>query len=389
MKHFRISLASIVAAAVAALVAACGGGGSDSSTSTQITSVKVFGDSLADSGTFGMKFTVQGSGGKSYSIYPDYIAAAYGASALCPFFLYTGSTFVANPTAGCGNYAIGGGRINHTTAPTTPLSITTQLSLAASAGSYKATDMVVIDGGGNDAADLVGAYLAAGGGDPTSLLALGTSLLGASAATTLAQTNGAALLGGQYMAALANTFYSSIKTTVLDKGAQHVVLLNIPGITNTPRFQMVLDGIAAQVAATSGSAAGATARAQSETLFKSWIETFNTTLASKVSGDGRVVLVDVYAALNREVATPSQYGLQNAKDAVCPVTGLGTDGLPTYDFATCTDTALSATTPPSGATGGSSWWKTYLFSDGFHPTPYGHQLTYQQIALDLAKSGRL
>ncbi|HMZ00218.1 MAG TPA: SGNH/GDSL hydrolase family protein [Burkholderiaceae bacterium] len=386
MKHFRISLASVVAAAVAALVAACGGGGSDTGTSTQITSVKVFGDSLADSGTFGTKFTVQGNGGKSYAIYPDHIASTYGAPALCPYFLSNGSTFIQNPAAGCSNYAIGGGRINHTTAPTTPLSITTQLSLAAAAGSYKSTDMVVIDGGGNDAADLVGAYLTAAGGDASSLLALGSSLLGASAATTLAQTNGAALLGGQYMAALANTFYSSIKTHVLDKGAQHVVVLNIPGITNTPRFQMVLDGIAVSYG---GGSTGAAARAQSETLFKSWIETFNTALAAKIGSDGRVVLVDVYAALNREVANPKQYGLQNAKDAVCPVTGVGSDKLPTYDFPTCTDTALSAITPPSGATGGSSWWKTYLFSDGFHPTPYGHQLTFQQIALDLAKSGRL
>jgi phospholipase/lecithinase/hemolysin len=247
--------------------------------------------------------------------------------------------------------------------------------------------MVVIDGGGNDAADLVGAYLAAASDGGATLLALGSSLLGATAAgTTLAQTNGAALLGGQYMAALADTFYSSIKTNVLDKGAQHVVLLNIPGITNTPRFQMVLDGIASTYG---GGTTGAAARAQSETLFKSWIEAFNTALAAKVGSDGRVVLVDVYAALNREVANPAQYGLQNAKDAVCPVTGLGSDGLPTYDFPTCTDSTLSATTPPAGATGGTSWWKTYLFSDGFHPTPYGHQLTYQQIALDLAKSGRL
>ena len=41
---------------VAALVAACGGGDK-----APITSVKVMGDSLADSGTFGLKFTVQGA----------------------------------------------------------------------------------------------------------------------------------------------------------------------------------------------------------------------------------------------------------------------------------------------------------------------------------------
>ena len=73
------------------------------------------------------------------------------------------------------------------------------------------------------------------------------------------------------------------------------------------------------------------------------------------------------------------------------VTQTGTDaqGLKSYTFPTCTDVALSATTPPAGATGGADWWKSYLFSDSFHPTPYGHQLVYQRIALDLAKTGRL
>ena len=46
------------AAAAAALLSACGGGGSDDA-DTKITTVKVMGDSLADSGTFGYKFTVQ------------------------------------------------------------------------------------------------------------------------------------------------------------------------------------------------------------------------------------------------------------------------------------------------------------------------------------------
>ena len=50
---------SVVAAAC--MLAACGGGGSDTTPAARVTSVKVMGDSLADSGTFGYKFTVQGS----------------------------------------------------------------------------------------------------------------------------------------------------------------------------------------------------------------------------------------------------------------------------------------------------------------------------------------
>ena len=29
---------------------------------------------------------------------------------------------------------------------------------------------------------------------------------------------------------------------------------------------------------------------------------------------------------------------------------------------------------PAGAAGGANWWKTWLFSDSFHPTPRGHEL---------------
>ena len=38
-----------------------------------------------------------------------------------------------------------------------------------------------------------------------------------------------------------------------------------------------------------------------------------------------------------------------------------------------------ASTPPPGAPSGSGWWQRYLFSDGFHPTPYGHKLFADQV----------
>ena len=100
-------------------------------------------------------------------------------------------------------------------------------------------------------------------------------------------------------------------------------------------------------------------------------------------------LVDFYKSFDDQVASPTQYGLTNVKTPACPITGLGTDGLPTYTFRTCTAAALSAQTPPAGATGGADWWKTYAFSDGFHPTPYGYQLLGQLVAKSLATAGWL
>lgn len=366
------------------LLAACGGGGNDSSTRVQITSVKVMGDSLADSGTFGIKFTVQGA--QSF-IYPERVATNYGVATLCPVYLFNGTTFVANPTAGCTNYAIGGGRINNYSAPTSPVSIVKQLQDAGTAaGTYAATDLLIVDGGGNDAADLVGAYLKVPTDSAASYSALLQTVL-PSATVQAALAGGAAGLasvGGTYMTALADNFYAAIKTNALDKGAQHVVVLNMPGITNTPRFHTVLDSIAA---ANGGGTAGATARANAEALFNSWFVAFNTELGAKFNGNSNVVVVDFYTSFNDQIAMPAQFSLTNVKTPACPITGVGSDGLPTYTFQTCTDTALSAMTPPAGSDGTANWWKSYAFSDSFHPTPYGHDLLARRIMKSLADAG--
>ena len=372
----------MIALGVAVLVAACGGGGADTTPKEKVTSVKVMGDSLADSGTFGLKFTVQGA---ASLIFAERVAQSYGVSALCPFFRFTGTTFIANPTAGCTNYSIGGGRINNATAPTSPVSIVQQLKTVTT---YGAGDLLLIDGGGNDAADLVGAYLNIrrdGGAAYTNLLRtlLPTATVNAAIA---GGAGGMAAAGGQYMVALAGMFHDAIKVNALDRGAPRVAVLNMPGILNTPRFQQVLTGVAL---ASGGGSAGAAVRAQSEALFKGWIEAYNADLLKRFAGNTKVTVVDFYTSFNDQVANPAQFGLTNAKDTACPVTGVGGDGLPTYTFPTCTATALSAMTPPAGATGGANWWKTYAFSDSFHPTPYGHELLAQLISRSLATAGWL
>lgn len=365
---------------LAALLSACGGGGGDTTPRASISNLKVMGDSLADVGTFGLKFTIQGN-----DTYPDRISQAYGLGKGCNFFTFTGTTFAPNSTAGCSNFAIGGGVINAAGSgyqAADPRGVGVQLATATLAGNFGANDLLLIDGGGNDAAALVGAYLAAASDGGASYAALLGTLLtpaqvGAAAGGGQA---GLAAAGNTYMSALADSFYAMIKAGALDKGAQRVAVLNMPGITNTPRFQMVLDSI--------GAKAGAPARAQSEALFKSWVVSFNTELATKFAGETRVAVVDFYTSFDDEIANPAQYQLSNVKTPACPITGVGSDGLPTYTFATCTDAALAAN-PPTGVTGGSSWYKSYTFSDGFHPTPYGHQLLAQLISRTLARAGWL
>jgi phospholipase/lecithinase/hemolysin len=370
--------------AASLLVAACGGSGgsADTTPAVNINSVKVFGDSLQDSGTFGLKFTVQGVDAK---IYVERVAAAYGQT-LCNFFSFNGATFVPKP--GCTNFAIGGGVVQYNGAggAANPLTIGTQMATYASLAGYTANDLVIIDGGGNDAADLTGAFLAIPADKAVSYQKFLSTLL------TPAQI-GAGLAGGQtttgglgvaYMTALADKFYAQIKASVLDKGAQYVVVMNAPDITLTPRFQNVLAGVAL---ANGGGTAGATARAQVQGLVQAWVKAYNAELAAKIGTDSHVIVIDFYQAFTDQVATPGQFGLTNATTPACPATGKDANGLPSYDFTKCVGATLSAN-PPQGQSG-PDWWKSYAFSDHFHPTPYGHQLTQQLIAKNLAARGWL
>ncbi|CAN7612918.1 phospholipase [Acidovorax sp. Leaf76] len=374
--------ASLSALVAACLLAACGGGGSDTAPSAPVTSVKVAGDSLADSGTFGYKFTVQGSaatGVGSTAIWPERVATSYGQS-LCAYYRFNGSAFGTN--AACTNYAVGGGRINNATAPTSPVSITQQIKDMGARG-YSASDLVLIDGGGNDAADLIGAYLRASTDSGQAYAALLSSVLPqATVSAALAGgANGLAQVGGAYMQALARNFADTIKANTVAKNAPRVAVLNAPGVTLTPRFRLVL----ASISATRGAAAAT----QAEALFDGWIQAFNAQLATSLAGDTRIAVVDFYTSFKDQATNPAQYQLTNTTTPACPATGVGADGLPTYTFPTCTATALSAMTPPAGATGGADWWKSYGFADSFHPTPYGHQLVGQLVSRSLSRAGWL
>jgi len=120
------------------------------------------------------------------------------------------------------------------------------------------------------------------------------------------------------------------------------------------------------------------------------------------SYSSKVVLVDFYTSFNDEMASPAQYGLSNTSMSVCDQTyaaylgsytatayTAGAQALSTTAVRTqCNDSYASTITPSSGD-GTTSWWKTYLFADNFHPTPYGHQLLAQLVAKRLTEAGWL
>jgi outer membrane lipase/esterase len=367
--------------AAALLVAGCGGGGGTEPPRASISKVVVAGDSLADVGTFGLKFTVQNAANPSagFPIYPQIVASNFGVTSQCAFFRSPdgGHTFTTTP--GCTNFATGSGRIKNTAAQggdAAPFSVPLQLATAlqANGGSYAATDLLIVDGGGNDAADLVGAYVAESRA-PGTFSAFLQQLL---TPTEIAAAGSAGAAAGLYMQKLADRYYGAVKTNALDKGATHVALLNIPNIALTPRLKQLLGGITAQ--------AGAAQAQALQTAIGQWIGAFNARLQADVGGDPRIALVDFYADMTDEIAHPVDYGLTDVSTPACPATGTDSSGLPSYTFSTCSSAALDAA-PPAGKAAG--WWQTYTFSDSFHPTPYGHSLLASSVSRAIARAGWL
>jgi phospholipase/lecithinase/hemolysin len=382
-----------VAASCAVVLAGCGGSsdGSNTTPKSVVSSVKVFGDSLMDSGTFGYKFTVQSADpANPFLIFPEIVAANFGVSKLCPFFNFNGTTFL--PKTSCSNFAVGGGRINNLTnasAPgnDNPFSITFQM--ATGSAFLANTDLVIIDGGGNDLADLTGAYLGATtpAGIATYMGMLGTllppatvsAIIGAPTATSMGTAAGA------YAQALGTALATSVKTHIVAKGVSKVVVANSPDITVTPKFLAVLGAVAA--------AGGSAQRDAVQGAVRAWTGAFNAILAAGLAGTG-VQLFDGNTEIGKALAAPAQFGLTNITTPACPKVAGGLDDKTgqsslslTPTVVACNSASMSATIPVGETS--ANWWKSYAYSDNFHPTPALHQLTAQSINLQLAKAGWL
>lgn len=382
----RRAFAAVLAAFAVLLNTACGGGDGEASSpepspalasGTPVSRVFVAGDSLADVGTFGLKATVQNAADRAmgYPIYPDLVAADLGVDPLCNYFASDDrETFTRNE--GCTDFAVGGAQVvNPVTrgGSNVPLSLQDQLEAAveANGGAWRAGDLVVVDAGANDAAALADAWLDArqgGAAEAAIFAALLAQQLDASAiADALAQSDGEAVAAGRYMQRLAQTYWNTVKANTLDKGATRVALLDVPDITRTPRLRAIAAGL---------DPGGPVTGAEFEAALRQWIVGFNTELARLVADEpGKVALVPYFDAFTAQHTRPADFGLTNVTDPACP---------PASDFEACTDAALDAS-PPAGLTAG--WWKTWFYSDEFHPSPRGHELLAATVLQALDRAG--
>lgn len=374
-------LLKISAVAFAVLLGACGGGSNDTPRNDPSPPpkpvLKVFGDSLMDSGTFGFKVTVQNADkSKPFEVFPEKVASALGANTPCPHFNFALTKFVNNPS--CTNYAVGGGRVNtrgDTKAAidtTTPLSILNQMSVGSP--SLAASDIVIIDGGANDMADLVGAYLAVPTSDGlesftnklSTVLPAATVAALVTPAPTATTLNTAALA---YAQGLAQLMVQTINEKILARGVRKVVVINVVDISATPIFGGVM--------AAAGAAPGSAQRNAVQAAIQTWTNAYNLALARGLASNN-VLVVDLNSQLTQILTQPAKYGLTNTTTPACPKVAGGLDAyglaslsqLPTV--LACNSSNLSANVPVGETS--PNWWQSYAFADDLHPTPALHSL---------------
>lgn len=173
---------------------------------------------------------------------------------------------------------------------------------------------------------------------------------GTAAGNTFATNAGPGLV--QTMGALGVELGTLVKTQLVAKGANYVVLNNIPDLASTP-------SVKAQSAST-------------QALVAAMLNAFNTQLKTTVASEAKILYVDDYAISHDQVTNPGPYGLTNTTTPACGPNALGTTSL------VCTGKNVIA--------GDVSH---YMFADDIHPTPFEYSLLAKYIAEQMIVKGWL
>jgi len=268
---------------LAVLAVLASGWCSSSAWALPYSSMVVFGDSLADSGNnalaLGGAQTPVPLGGPVIPTNP-YASGRYSNGPVWTEYLAGNLGVSATPSlAGGSNFAFGGARTGSAGAGQPPgLNDQLGMFLQATNGVASANALYVIEGGGNDARDVMAAVLL--GMDPSALI----SAYAANVATMIG--------------------------TLHQAGAEHFLVWNTPDIGLTPFFRSL--GPVAAGAGSHFSGLMNLALAQALAL-----------LSPDITDDLR--LFDAYGALNRIAAAPSANGFANVADACGAVQGCYND----------------------------------------------------------------
>jgi phospholipase/lecithinase/hemolysin len=332
---------------------------------------------------------------------------------------------------GCYGYAQGGSRVTNPVGPNNKLTgsalgaltipVVTQVAnhLKAVGGKFKGDELVLVMAGGNDALFQLGALstaatkaggaayvtslvgqLAAGATNPaTAAQAIGlaaqteaakagsTQITITTAAITAAagQPGNAAVAttavngpmiakatadgtaagaayasahGPELVAAMATAgteLATLVKTQIIANGANFVTVNNLPDVATTP--------------------SGRGQPASTQALINAMVSAFNTALTSGLSGEAKVVIVDVFAVSHDQATNPGPYGLTNVSETACDLTPAKN---PLGSSLVCNASNLKA--------GDVSH---YSFADDVHPSPFNNLLLARYVSKALVTKGWL
>ncbi len=351
----RYSFASaVLTASIVYSFALCGCGGSESKTS-QFNNLVSFGDSLSDVGSYavgevatlgGGKFTINGVSNK---IWVEDVASAIGVSAPCA--AQTGLNGLADDGFSvatvnhpkCYDYSQGGSRVTDPVGLgneaqggssailgelTLPVITQIQNHLSLHGGSFTGRELVTVFAGDND---VLYALEALSAGQESSADAM----------------NAVTTAGTQLAECIVNN--------VLNKGANHVLVLNLQDASLAP-FAL---------------AEPASTQAFIRQLTVSYNTALQTGLAS--TSASKVLQVDVFSFSEAEAANPSKYGFTNITDPAC---NLSSSVNPLGSSLTCTTANLE----PGSVL-------NYQFADTGHPTPFSHSVLAQEVLAQMAAAG--
>jgi phospholipase/lecithinase/hemolysin len=228
-------------------------------------------------------------------------------------------------------------------------------AIQAEAAKGSATDKIV--------AAAVAAAVGAGNTAAGSPTVYGPMVTKATADATAAGQAAGAKAGADYFAKNAPTVVTElakaggelvalVKTEIIGKGANYVVVNNLPDVANTP--------------------SGKSQTKEVQDLINTAVKAFNDQLRNGLGSESKVLLVDLWTVSNDQVNNPAPYGLTNTKDMACGTNPLGHSSL------VCNATNL--------ATGDVSH---YMFADEIHPTPFEYSLVAKYVLQQMMNKGWL
>ncbi|WP_027797016.1 SGNH/GDSL hydrolase family protein [Paraburkholderia acidipaludis] len=339
MRRFNNTVRLAMHALLFAVLTACGGGGGGNSGATGSSpggppggvalQVVSFGDSLSDVGTYAPIASAVGGGRFTTNpgqVWTQDVAQYYGNTLNAAFTI--GFDHKLSAQGGLG-YAEGGATV---ATPATDYDFLTDVignvempvnqqvsSYLGTYGSFNSGQLVLVWAGAND--------VLRAGNPPSATSTVQT------AATTLAQ----------------------VVTQIVQGGATHVVVVNVPNIGLSPKGLASADG-------------GANLTQLSQL--------FNTTLNAALQSDGlqgKVIEIDAYTWVNQMIANfqANGFAVSNTAQACDP-------------SKTPDDTSLLCSPATYVAPNAD---QTYLFADDLHPTTHLHALFAQYVEQQIAASG--